>query len=251
MHNILNKKNWPGKYLLKDHPQDWCRTKKMYIFCNQLMAKHSCIVKRLLYGRISQPTRMLHGRTWKILSLKKSWNKRIMLKYSVSNGNRVGVEHIVLVLLRLPLLFHCCCLLRCWCLYVVPNGHGGSFIVLTCRSLSLFFVRSFFSFSRSFVIGYLWFVRSRFMHCYAYYFWFLPRGKTRLHGWIIFLVPLNRIAQAESIISKWFSFLFHSSYISPSFGISLSSHHILSNSPCSSLFFFLLRISLICTLRTL
>lgn len=94
-------------------------------------------------------------------------------------------------------------------------------------------------------------VRSRFMHCYAYYFWFLPRGKTRLHGWIIFLVPLNRIAQAESIISKWFSFLFHSSYISPSFGISLSSHHILSNSPCSSLFFFLLRISLICTLRTL
>lgn len=107
-----------------------------------------------------------------------------MLKYSVGNGKRVGVEHIVLW------LFGPDCLLL---LIVVSTAMVVSFIVLTCRSVCPFF--SFVSLSplilylsgpRSCAVV----LRSRFMHCYAYYF--LPRGKTRLHGWIIFLVPLNR-----------------------------------------------------------
>lgn len=77
-------------------------------------------------------------------------------------------------------------------------------------------------------------VHSRSMQCYAYYF--LPRGETRLHEWIIFLVPLNRIGFAEqSIISKRCSFL-HSFYFASS-SISLSPHHILNNFFLSSFFF--------------
>lgn len=57
----------------------------------------------------------------------------------------------------------------------------------------------------------------------------LPRGKTRLHGRIISLVPFNRIGLPRVYYFQEISISAHILYFFFSFGISLSSHHILSN----------------------
>lgn len=176
---------------------------------------------------------------------KKRWtndrNARIMLKYSASKKSRRWN-----CLGALP--WHCCCLGH------ILTGHGGSFIVRSWRTvLSSSLYVYLFSLRRvcigCFVIWILLCVRS--LAFYALlcilYFIFTLRWNTaaRMDNLLVpccdasLLLSFDLICGdhffgVESIISKWFSF---SSLFCLLFRlISLSSHHILSNSTVCMLF---------------
>lgn len=181
------------EYLLKDHPQDWCQ--KKYIVDGE--------------------------------NIRASWKDYFMAEYP-QNEIRWTMENSLIEMFRMEQqnyakIFgwqwqkswrwtHCLMVVRAGlpvAAYCRINGHGGFVyrsdmpfcmpFFLLCASLSPLIL--YLSGPRSCAVV----LRSRFMHCYAYYF--LPRGKTRLHGWIIFLVPLNR--EPSLLFPKWFSFLLH------------------------------------------
>lgn len=140
-------------------------------------------------------------------------NARIMLKYSAS---KKSWRWIVLVLLLLG--------------HINSTGHGGSFIVRSWRTVLVYV---FFMCIQCFVIWILLCARvlCTVMHIISF---FVPWGKTRLHGWIIFfrcfsftlLISMEVLVRVYYFQVIFISLHFFFLCILTSFGISLSSHHI-------------------------
>lgn len=110
-----------SEYLLKYHPQDWCRKNNKqhtHIHTHSHTFDETFVQRlRLLYGQQKDKKRWTNDGN----PLSFDCNARIMLKYS---ANKKSWRWIVLVY-----CYGCLCCCRCRCCLSISTGHGGSFIV--------------------------------------------------------------------------------------------------------------------------